>query len=195
MNMIKYLKLEEKSMKRFFQILIMLIILFSVPATYSKEEAKQQMIITSTNFQHQGLIPAKHTCQGDDSSPELSWSNIPAGAKSLALIVDDPDAPDPAKPKMTYVHWVLYNMPMTVNGLTEGIKTLPQGTLEGLNDWGRTGYGGPCPPIGAHRYFHKLYALDIVLPDLQKPTKAKLEKAMEGHVIAKAEIVGLYKKK
>jgi Raf kinase inhibitor-like YbhB/YbcL family protein len=173
----------------------MIISLLFISATYSREEAKEIMIISSSNFQNKRTIPVKHTCQGDDSSPELSWSNIPAGTKSLALIVDDPDAPDPAKPKMTYVHWVLYNMPVTVNGLAEGIKTLPLGTLEGLNDWGRTGYGGPCPPIGAHRYFHKLYALDVVLPDLQKPTKSKLEKAMEGHVIAKAEIIGMYKKK
>jgi len=182
-------------MKRLFQFFIMIIILFSIPATYSKEEAMQDMIITSVNFQHQGMIPARHTCQGNNTSPELSWSNVPSGAKSLALIIDDPDAPDPDHPKMTYVHWVLYNIPASANVLAEGVKTLPQGTMEGLNDWNRTGYGGPCPPIGTHRYFHKLYALDVVLPDLQRPTKAKLEKAMEGHILAKAEIMGLYKKK
>jgi Raf kinase inhibitor-like YbhB/YbcL family protein len=153
------------------------------------------MIITSTNFKHQEMIPAKHTCDGNDSSPELTWSNVPAGAKSLALIVDDPDAPDPANPKMTWVHWVLYNIPLSEQTLPERIKTLPPGALEGLNDWKRTGYGGPCPPVGTHRYFYKLYALDIELPDLQKPTKTKLEKAMEGHIISKAELIGLYKKK
>jgi Raf kinase inhibitor-like YbhB/YbcL family protein len=153
------------------------------------------MIIASTNFKHQGMIPAKHTCDGNDISPALTWSDIPAGTKSLALVVDDPDAPDPANPKMTWVHWVLYNIPVSTNMLPEGIKTLPQGTLEGLNDWKRTGYGGPCPPIGTHRYFHKLYALDIELPDLQKPTKTKLEKVMEGHIISKVEIIGLYKRK
>jgi Raf kinase inhibitor-like YbhB/YbcL family protein len=152
------------------------------------------MIITSTSFKHQEMIPSRHTCDGSDSSPALTWSGIPAGTKSLALIVDDPDAPDPKNPRMTYVHWVLYNIPAPTDTLSEGIKLLPHGTLEGINDWKRTGYGGPCPPIGRHRYFHKLYALDIVLPDLQKPTKAKLEKAMEGHIISKAEIVGLYER-
>jgi hypothetical protein len=113
------------------------------------------------------------------------------------LIVDDPDAPDPANPRMTWVHWVLYNIPVTAASLPEGVlkKALPEGTLEGLNDWKKTGYGGPCPPIGKHRYFHKLYALDVVLPDLGHPTKAKLEKAIEGHVLSKAEIVGLYQRK
>lgn len=112
--------------------------------------------------------------------------------KSVALIVDDPDAPDP---KMTWVHWVLYNIPPSPDGLQEDVKKLPNGTKVGLNDWKRTGYGGPCPPIGRHRYFHKLYALDNMLPDLGKPTKAQLEKAMEGHVLAKAELIGTYQKK
>jgi Raf kinase inhibitor-like YbhB/YbcL family protein len=124
----------------------------------------------------------------------LAWTDVPAQAKSLALVVDDPDAPDPAAPKMTWVHWVLYNIPPTVSGLAEGIASgkLPAGTLEGLNDWKRTGYGGPCPPIGRHRYFHKLYALDTVLADLHKPTKATLEKAMDGHILAEAVLVGTY---
>ncbi|HEV2173328.1 MAG TPA: YbhB/YbcL family Raf kinase inhibitor-like protein, partial [Nitrospira sp.] len=111
-----------------------------------------------------------------------------------ALIVDDPDAPDPAAPKMTWVHWVLYNLPPTSDGLQENVKTLPAGTKEGLNDWKRTGYGGPCPPIGRHRYFHKLYALDTMLPDLKQPTKAKLEEAMKGHIIRDAQLVGTYQK-
>ena len=111
------------------------------------------------------------------------------------LIVDDPDAPDPAAPKRTWVHWVLYNLPPTATGLGDDVRALPEGTLEGRNDWGRTGYGGPCPPIGRHRYFHKLYALDAVLPDLNEPTKAELERAMQGHVLAKAELVGTYQKK
>jgi Raf kinase inhibitor-like YbhB/YbcL family protein len=152
------------------------------------------LILTSLAFAHMAAIPPKYTCQGADVSPPLSWSGVPAGAKSLALIVDDPDAPDPAAPKMTWVHWVLYNIPPTTSGLPEAVKTLPPGTLEGLNDWQRTGYGGPCPPIGRHRYFHKLYALDIVLPDLKHPTKAQLEKAMAGHVLAEAQLIGAYEK-
>ncbi|MCC2682984.1 MAG: phospholipid-binding protein family [Nitrosospira multiformis] len=110
--------------------------------------------------------------------------------------MDDPDAPDPAAPKLTWVHWVLYNIPPAAQGLPEGVAEadLPIGTLGGLNDWQRTGYGGPCPPIGKHRYFHKLYALDIILPDLKHPTKAILEQEMQGHVIAQSELVGLYQK-
>lgn len=153
------------------------------------------MILTSTNFINQGEIPAVHTCEGIDISPALAWSKAPKGTKSFALIVDDPDAPDPANPRMTWVHWVLYNIPASTDTLAQGVKKLPDGTMEGLNDWEQTGYRGPCPPIGRHRYFHKLYALDTVLPDLKTPTKAKLEKAMEGHILAKAELVGLYQKK
>ncbi|MGH8454444.1 MAG: YbhB/YbcL family Raf kinase inhibitor-like protein [Nevskiales bacterium] len=152
------------------------------------------MQIASTAFTHNGAMPAKYSCEGSDTSPPLAWTQLPADTKSLALIVDDPDAPDPAAPKMTWVHWVLYNLPPQLGGLPEGAKTLPAGTREGNNDWGRTGYGGPCPPIGRHRYFHKLYALDIVLPDLKQPTKAQLEQAMKGHVLGQAELVGTYQK-
>ena len=154
------------------------------------------MKITSKDFQHNGTIPSKFTCDGQDVSPELAWSGVPEGAKSLALIVDDPDAPDPKAPKMTWVHWVLYNIPPTAKGLSRGVSSsgLPAGTLEGLNDWKRTGYGGPCPPIGRHRYFFKLYALDTVLPDLKKPTKKALEAAMAGHVVARSELVGTYQR-
>ncbi|THJ24401.1 MAG: YbhB/YbcL family Raf kinase inhibitor-like protein [Nitrospira sp. CG24E] len=152
------------------------------------------MRITSTAFSHQGAIPTLYTCEGKDISPPLEWRDIPAGAKSLALIVDDPDAPDPAAPKMTWVHWVLYNLPATNGWLPEGMKTLPDGTMEGVNDWRRTGYGGPCPPIGRHRYFHKLYVLDTVLADLKQPTKAKLEEAMQGHIIGEAQLMGTYQK-
>ena len=155
------------------------------------------MKLTSPSFENHGEIPKKCTCDGEDMPPALTWSNVPEGAKSFALIVDDPDAPDPANPRMTWVHWVMYNIPATIRSLPEGVKenALPKGTLQGLNDSKRTGYGGPCPPVGKHRYFHKLYALDIVLPDLKQPTKAKLEKAMEGHVLSKAELVGLYQRK
>jgi Raf kinase inhibitor-like YbhB/YbcL family protein len=169
-------------------------IVFVAFSTNSQEGKK--MKLASPNFEHQTDIGKKYTCDGDDISPVLEWSETPDGTKSFALIVDDPDAPDPVNPKMTWVHWVLYNIPATANSLSEGITNtnLPEGTLEGINDWKRTGYGGPCPPIGKHRYFHKLYALDTVLPDLNKPTKAKLAEAMEGHILEKTELIGLYQR-
>jgi len=153
--------------------------------------------IASTAFPPDGTIPARYTCEGDDRSPPLAWSGAPAGTKSFALIVDDPDAPDPAAPRMTWVHWVLYDIPATAAALAEGVapSALPSGTREGVNDWGRTGYGGPCPPIGRHRYFHKLYALDAVLGDLGRPKKAALEMAMQGHVLAQAVLMGTYQKR
>lgn len=152
--------------------------------------------ITSQAFEHGEPIPRRYTCDGDDISPALEWSGIPEGTKSLALIVDDPDAPDPAAPKRVWVHWVLYDIPPDIAVLREGIggADLPPGTLEGLNDWKKVGYGGPCPPIGRHRYFFKLYALDCMLRDLEHPTKAKLERAMDGHILAQAELVGTFKK-
>lgn len=154
------------------------------------------LALTSPAFTHNGAIPKQHTCQGSDISVPLAWSGLPTATKSLVLIVDDPDAPDPAAPKLTWVHWVLYNIPPGAAGLKAGIKPdeLPKGTLEGLNDWKRAGYGGPCPPIGRHRYFHKLYALDNVLPDLNRPTKAQLETAIRGHVLEKFELIGTYQK-
>jgi Raf kinase inhibitor-like YbhB/YbcL family protein len=159
-------------------------------------EAIMVLTLTSPAFQHEAEIPSVHTCDGADTSPRLEWSGVPETARSLALIVDDPDAPDPKAPKMTWVHWVLYNIPPTTTSLTEATTAsdLPPGTKEGLNDWKRTGYGGPCPPIGRHRYFHKLYALDIELSDLGTPTKDKLIKAMEGHILAKTELMGTYKR-
>jgi len=154
------------------------------------------MQLTSSAFADNGAIPPKYTCEGADASPALAWSGIPGGTKSLALIVDDPDAPDPAAPKMTWVHWVLYNLPPDTKGLAEGVQSaqLPAGTRHGRNDWKRTGYGGPCPPVGRHRYFHKLYALDAALPDLREPDKVQLEQAMKGHVLAQAQLVGTYQK-
>lgn len=154
------------------------------------------LTLTSPAFQHQGEIPSRCTCEGDDDSPALVWSGVPAAARSLVLIVDDPDAPDPKAPKMTWVHWVLYNLPPTSTGLPENVaaRDLPPGTREGINDWKRTGWGGPCPPIGRHRYFFKLYALDVDLPDLKQPAKARLEEAMRGHVLAQAELIGTYEK-
>ena len=154
------------------------------------------LTLTASAFNHNGEIPSRYTCDGDDVSSALAWSGVPKEAKSLVLIVDDPDAPDPAAPKMTWVHWVLYNIPTDAAGLPEAVapRDLPAGTKEGVNDWKRTGYGGPCPPIGRHRYFHKLYALDTALPDLNQPTKAQLEQAMQEHILAQAELVGTYQR-
>ncbi|MEW6750326.1 MAG: YbhB/YbcL family Raf kinase inhibitor-like protein [Candidatus Latescibacterota bacterium] len=154
------------------------------------------LTLSSPAFADNGAIPRKHTCDGEDVSPALSWSGLPPGTRSLALIVDDPDAPDPAAPRMVWVHWVLYNLPATAGGLPENALTarLPAGTREGVNDWQRTGYGGPCPPKGRHRYFHKLYALDAVLEGLTRPTKDQLLRTMEGHVLAQAELVGTYQR-
>ena len=153
--------------------------------------------LSSPAFPAGGEIPELFTCEGRDLSPALEWTGVPEGAKSLVLIVDDPDAPDPKAPKMTWVHWVLYNLPPPTQGLAQAVaaRDLPAGTRQGTNDWKRTGYGGPCPPIGRHRYFHKLYALDTVFPDLGPATKPDVEAAMKGHVLAHAELMGTYQKK
>lgn len=152
------------------------------------------LAIASPAFAHNDNIPRRFTCDGDDLPPELNWDGIPPGCESLALIVDDPDAPDPAAPRMTWVHWVLYNIPAASRGLAEGGRPLPAGTAEGLNNWDRTGYGGPCPPIGRHRYFFKLYALDTALSGLDRPSKADIEAAMQGHVLDRAELIGTYQR-
>jgi hypothetical protein len=165
----------------------------SVPA---RKETHVSLTLTSPAFAPMGAIPKRHTCDGEDVSPPLAWSGLPAGTRSLVLIVDDPDAPDPAAPKRVWVHWVLYNLPPAASPLATGLtaKSLPAGTLEGLNDWQRAGWGGPCPPIGRHRYFHRLAALDVVLPDLHHPTRAALEKAMAGHVLEHTELIGTYQR-
>lgn len=154
------------------------------------------MLLTSPSFESHGEIPRRFTCQGDDTSPALVFGAPPAGTKSLALVVDDPDAPDPKAPTHTWVHWVLYDLPPSTAGLAEGVTPdlLPEGTRQGRNDWGRTGWGGPCPPIGRHRYYFRLYALDVRLPELDTPTKTELLGAMHGHVLAQAELVGTYAK-
>jgi Raf kinase inhibitor-like YbhB/YbcL family protein len=158
---------------------------------------KMGMTISSSAFPHNESIPEKFSCDGSDISPPLSWSGLPAGTKSLVLIVDDPDAPDPAAPRMTWVHWLLYNLPPDAVELEEAVAAtaLPGGTLQGLNDWKRTGFGGPCPPIGRHRYFHKLYALNTLLPDLGNPDKAQLEQAMAGHILDQAELIGTFQRR
>lgn len=151
--------------------------------------------LTSPSFAHEAEIPTKHTCEGADVSPALAWEGLPAGTRSLALIVDDPDAPDPKAPQRVFVHWVVYDLPPSAKGLAEGASThLPPSALQGKNDWKVRGYRGPCPPIGRHRYVHKLYALDTVLPDLGEPDKGALERAMEGHVVGQAVLIGTYEK-
>ncbi len=154
------------------------------------------LTLTSASFAHGEAIPAVHTCDGSDRSPPLAWSGAPSGTRSLALIVDDPDAPDPAAPTTTWVHWVLYNIPPTTASLAEGLTpaALPPGTVAGSTDYRRRTWNGPCPPIGRHRYFFKLYALDAPLPVLPQGTKAELERAMTGHVLARAELMGTYEK-
>jgi Raf kinase inhibitor-like YbhB/YbcL family protein len=152
--------------------------------------------ITSPAFASNGAIPAKYTCEGGDVSPPLAWTDPPAGTKSFALIVDDPDAPDPAAPRQTWVHWVVVDLPADARALAEGAgaRKLPVGARAGKNDFGRVVYTGPCPPVGRHRYMHKLYALDTTLAGVGEPTKAELERAMEGHVLGRAELVGTYQK-
>jgi Raf kinase inhibitor-like YbhB/YbcL family protein len=152
--------------------------------------------LTSSAFADDQEIPVRYTCEGDDVSPPLAWNQPPAGTRSLALIVDDPDAPDPKTPRMTWVHWVVYGLPAEARSLPEGVaqKALPGAARFGKNGWKRAEYGGPCPPIGRHRYFHKLYALDVELPDLGTPTQFELMNAMEGHVLAQTELVGTYEK-
>jgi hypothetical protein len=152
------------------------------------------MKLTSTAFEDHGSIPRKYTCEGADVSPPLTIEGVPSNTRSLALIVDDPDAPDPAAPKMTWVHWVLYDLPSETKSLPERVSAAALHGREGLNDWKRTGYGGPCPPIGRHRYFFKLFALDRPLGDLQRPTSGQLQRAFDGHVLAQAELIGTYQK-
>jgi hypothetical protein len=153
------------------------------------------LVLASPAFAPGAPIPREYSCEGADISPPLTWSGAPPGTRSFALIVDDPDAPDPRAPKMTWVHWVLYDIPAAMSALPKnGSRRLPEGTREGLNDWKRTGYGGPCPPIGRHRYVHKLYALDAVLQDLGRVDKAGLLAAMRGHVLAETQLIGTYQK-
>jgi hypothetical protein len=184
-------------MKRMFWAVFSAALLFSIPKAFPVGTTGVESIpmkLESPAFSHQGVMPRRFSCDGDDVSPPLVWSGLPSGTKTLVLIVDDPDAPDPKAPKMTWVHWVLYNLPAVEGGLSEGVMAdrLPAGTKQGVNDWKRVGYGGPCPPIGQHRYFHKLYALDTELPDLKQATKARLEQAMQGHILGRAELIGLY---
>ncbi len=194
MFLVKYM-MTDKPFKRPFIVLVLCLSLTAL-TLFSFMEAAMAFELTSNAFENGGQIPARYTCEGADISPPLHWSHVPDGARSLVLIVDDPDAPDPGNPRMTWVHWVLYDIPPDVGGLEEGQTpaSLPGNTKSGLNDWQREAYGGPCPPIGRHRYFFKLYALDKELGDLGAPTKKDVERAMSGHVLAEAVLIGTYKK-
>ncbi len=150
------------------------------------------LTLTSTAFAEGAEIPKRHTCEGEDISPDLAWTGLPEGTLSLVLIMDDPDAPDPKAPRMVWDHWLLYNLPADIPGLPAGVTDLPAEAKEGINSWGRIGYGGPCPPVGRHRYFHSLYALDCLLPHLDTPDKNHLLLAMEGHILGRAILVGTY---
>jgi Raf kinase inhibitor-like YbhB/YbcL family protein len=184
-----------KSLQRLFSVGLVLFAIAAAAGTPDLVgEAKESLQINSSAFVHGGAIPKQYTCDGADISPPLSWLGLPAGTKSLVLIVDDPDAPDPAAPKRTWVHWVLFNLPPATSGLAAAVSALPTGTGRGLNDWKRTGYRGPCPPIGRHRYFHKLYALDTELTLGGTPAKADVIHAMQGHVLAKTTLIGTYQR-
>jgi len=154
------------------------------------------LVLTSPRFKDGDLIPIAYTGEGDDLSPPLQWANPPAGTKSLALIVEDPDAPDPQNPQMTWCHWLVYNIPPRTQALPEGANpdVFPPGVLQGMNDFNRQNYGGPMPPVGRHRYYFRLYALDTLLPDLDRPTRLELLEAMDGHILGEAELIGLYQK-
>ena len=154
------------------------------------------LTLTSSAYSSSGDIPARYTCEGADISPPLSWNSVPDGTRSLVLIIDDPDAPDPAAPKLVWVHWVLFNITPERTTLSEDASSgnLPPGAKQGLNDWQNIGYGGPCPPIGRHRYYHRLYALDTRLSFSSPPTRDEVDAAMAGHVLSEGTLMGTYEK-
>ena len=178
-----------RGMRAYILAVIVALVLLPHTLSFSKEvRTMHQMKLTSTAFQENGLIPKEHTCDGKDVNPPLTLADVPAGAKSLAMIVDDPDAP-----MGTWVHWVIWNIDPGLKSI--GANSVPSGSVQGLNDFRANKYGGPCPPSGTHRYFFKLYALDTTLTIGSKSTKADLEKAMAGHIIGQGQLVGTYKRK
>jgi len=189
---VRIVRFTHSAMAVWFFSLMLSITVFRLYA-----EENMPLTLSSSAFREGGEIPSKYTCEGQDIAPPLQWEGVDKRARTLVLIVDDPDAPDPKDPKMTYVHWVLYNIPSDTSGLPSATSSgdLPSGTEEGINDWKRTGYGGPCPPIGRHRYFFKLYALNTTLLIKENPTKAEVEAAMRGHIIEQCELIGTYKKR
>jgi Raf kinase inhibitor-like YbhB/YbcL family protein len=156
-------------------------------------DAPETIRVTSSAFQPNGPIPALYSCEGREISPSIRWSGSPPGTRSVALIVEDPDAPGPTDQPTIWTHWIVYNLPVK-GELPENARELPPGALRGANDWERTEYGGPCPPVGLHRYVHRIYALDTVLPDLSAPTRRDLLGAMEGHVLARGALTGTYRR-
>ena len=176
-------------MRNFTLWLSVVILAVSFSSAIGKERKKMsELKITSPAFVTNGYIPARYTCDGTDINPPLEISHVPAEAKSLALIVDDPDAPIGM-----WVHWVAWNIDPATREIAE--DNVPHAATQGKNDWKRNSYGGPCPPSGVHRYFFKLYALDTRLNLGAGTTKTDLEKAMQGHILAKAELIGLYKRR
>jgi Raf kinase inhibitor-like YbhB/YbcL family protein len=177
----------------FFVLVACCSAVFACSVLGAEPKAVQKMTLRSATFQAGGEIPRKYTCDGEDVSPQLRWENIPAGTKALALIVDDPDAPGG-----TWVHWVVYDLPVETAALSEGLRkseTLPDGAKQGLNDFRSVGYGGPCPPAGPpHRYYFKLYALATPTGLQPRATKAQLIAAMEGRMLGQAELMGRYKR-
>lgn len=167
---------------------LLLSLLMAVPGTGKEAKKMKELTITSTVFADGAAIPARYTCDGEDINPPLAFGSVPSGARSLALIVDDPDAP-----VGTWVHWVLWNIPPDVREIGEG--SLPPGAKQGKNDFKRNSYGGPCPPSGTHRYYFKLYALDETLDLGTSTTKSALEKAMQGHILAQGRLMGTYRRR
>ena len=169
-------------------ITAVVVVLLAAPAA--------SLTLESPAFKDKRPIPRVYTCQGLDVSPALTWEKAPEKTRSFVLIVEDPDVPDPAAPTRTWVHWVLYDIPANATGLPRDVASaqLPEGTREGTNDWKQAGYGGPCPPIGRHRYLWKLYALSEKLPNLDLPNARKLEQAMQGLILAQTTLVGTYEK-
>ena len=179
--------------KKYFILLAMLILVYGFGELGAVEgDKKMAIVVTSSAFKEGGLIPAKYTCDGQNISPPLKWQQAPQGVKSFALISDDPDAP-----MGTWVHWVMWNIPAESNGLPESVspvKELPDGSKQGISDFRRPGYGGPCPPSGTHRYYFKIYALDVTLDLAGTSTKQDLLDAMKGHILAEGSLMGKYKR-